>query len=46
MPQKHVKSYFEAACAIDVLNHLRQDGLGMEDANKVALLDVRDPWHY
>ena len=27
-----IKSYFEAACAIDVHNHLRQDGLGMENA--------------
>ena len=27
-----IKSYSEAACAIDVHNHLRQDGLGMENA--------------
>ena len=27
-----IKSYFEAASAIDVHNHLRQDGLGMENA--------------
>ena len=27
-----IKPYFEAACAIDVHNHLRQDGLGMENA--------------
>ena len=27
-----IKSYFEAACVIDVHNHLRQDGLGMENA--------------
>ena len=33
MPRTQViKSYFEAACAIDVHNHLRQDGLGMENA--------------
>ena len=25
-----IKSYFSAACAIDVHNHLRQDGLGLE----------------
>ena len=25
-----IKSYFEAACAIDVHNHLRQDGLALE----------------
>ena len=28
-----IESYFEAACAIDVHNHLRQDGLGMKNAN-------------
>ena len=27
-----IKSYFEAACAIDVHNHLQQDGQGMENA--------------
>ena len=25
-----IKSYFSAACAIDVHNHLRQNGLGLE----------------
>ena len=33
VPRTHmIKSYFEAAYAIDVHNHLRQDGLGMENA--------------
>ena len=25
-----IKSYFEAACAIDIHNHPRQDGLALE----------------
>ena len=43
-----IKSYFEAARAIDVHNHLWQDGLGMENAigssKMVVLVDVHHFW--
>ena len=34
-----IKSYFSAACAIDVHNHLRQDGLGLEHS-----VQTKDWW--